>query len=174
MALMSKNFNKVLKRFNRNNNGGARNRESGGGSTDGPTPRRNTASNVGDFNTGSRNRFGTGNNFESNAKNKRIQCRECEGFGHIQAEYANTMKKKNKSLNATWSDKDSDYSREDDTNLVAFACRTDNVAREGSAGSSKSTVGAPGSVPTMTYENSDNEDLTEDAMIEAYRLIHAK
>ena len=44
MALMSKNFNKVLKRFNKNNKGGARSRDSGSSSTAFPTPRRNIAS----------------------------------------------------------------------------------------------------------------------------------
>ena len=160
MTVLSKNFTKVLKRFNGNNNGGARSRDFGGGSTGVPTPRRNTASNAGNFNAGSRN--------------KGIQCRECEGFGHIQAECANTLKKKNKSLNATWSDGDSDGSREDDSDLVAFASRTDNAGGEGDAGSSKNTEGVSGSVPTLTYESSDDEDLTEDAMIETYRLIHAK
>ena len=28
-------------------------------------------------------------------KNKGVQCREFDGFGHIESEYANTLKKKN-------------------------------------------------------------------------------
>ena len=36
-----------------------------------------------------------------------IQCRECSGFGHIQAECANTLRKK-KALVTTWSDSDDD------------------------------------------------------------------
>ena len=46
-----------------------------------------------------------------------------------------TQKKKNKSLNVTQSDGDSDYSREDDTDLVAFASKTDDVGGDGGAGS---------------------------------------
>ena len=46
--------------------------------------------------------------------NKRIQCKECEGFGHIQSKCANTRKKKNKALKLTWSDEESDGSQEDD------------------------------------------------------------
>ena len=52
--------------------------------------------------------FGRNNNFQKNKKtrnfgeskkqNKGIQCRECEGFGHIQSECANTLKKKGKSF----------------------------------------------------------------------------
>ena len=174
MALMSKNFSKIYKRFNRNNKGGARSRESGSGSTGGPTPRRNTVSNVDSFNAGSRNKSGTGNNPESSARSKGIQCRECEGFGHIQAECANTLKKKNKSLNATWSDGDSDGSREDDSDLVAFASRTDDAGPDGGAGSSKNSTGVTEGDPTLTYESSDDEDLTEQALIEAYRLMHRK
>ncbi|KAI3462099.1 hypothetical protein Pfo_018762 [Paulownia fortunei] len=41
--------------------------------------------------------------FSNNRKVKRIQCKECEGHGHIQSECANTLKKKKrKSLNITW------------------------------------------------------------------------
>ena len=163
---------KIIKRLNRSNRNGPRSNDPGRVSTSILTPRRNTSSNSGNFNAGSRNRSGTGNTLESNARNKGIQCRECEGFGHIQAECANTVKKKNKSLNT--SDGDSDCNREDDADLVAFASRTDNAGGEGGAGSSKNTKVVPRSVPTLTYESSDNEDLTEDAMIEAYRLIHAK
>ena len=38
MTILSKNFSKVLNRFNRNNKAGVRNRDSGGGSTGVPTP----------------------------------------------------------------------------------------------------------------------------------------
>ena len=40
------------------------------------------------------------NSYFSNNK-KRIQCKECEGFGHIQSECANTRKKKNRALKLT-------------------------------------------------------------------------
>ena len=60
------------------------------------TPRRNTPSNVRNFEEGSRKRFNAGNNSESIIKNKGIQCSECVGFMHIQAECANTLKKKKK------------------------------------------------------------------------------
>ena len=48
---------------------------------------------------------------------------ESEGFGHIQSECANTLKKKGKSLKTTWSDEDSDGSEEEDdymNNYIAF------------------------------------------------------
>ena len=84
------------------------------------------------------------------------------------------LKKKNKPLNATWSDGDSDCSREDDSNLVAFASRTDDAGGDGGAASSKNTTSVTESVLTLTYESTDDEDLTEQALIEAYRLMHRK
>ncbi|XP_012848271.1 PREDICTED: uncharacterized protein LOC105968194 [Erythranthe guttata] len=39
---------------------------------------------------------------------KGIRCRECRGYGHIQAECANTLKKQGKSLATTWSDNNSE------------------------------------------------------------------
>ncbi|KAI3448824.1 hypothetical protein Pfo_005489 [Paulownia fortunei] len=47
-------------------------------------------------------------------KRRRIQCRECEGFGHVQAEYAYTLKRMGKSLTTTWSDEESKGSQEKD------------------------------------------------------------
>ena len=39
-------------------------------------------------------------------------------------------------MNATWSDGDSDYSKEDEANFTAFASRTDNAGVEVAGGSS--------------------------------------
>ncbi|CAL8999794.1 unnamed protein product [Prunus brigantina] len=51
-------------------------------------------------------------NERKNLKEK-VQCFECEGFGHISSECANTLKKqndgKNEALHTTWSDSDSDF-----------------------------------------------------------------
>ena len=55
---------------------------------------------------------------------KGIQCRECECFGHIQSECANTRKKKNKALKSTWSDEEFEGSQEEDelvSNQVGFS-----------------------------------------------------
>ncbi|XP_062093820.1 uncharacterized protein LOC133799844 [Humulus lupulus] len=60
---------------------------------------------------------------------KGIQCRECEGFRHIQAECANTLKKKGRALASTWSDSEEDQNAaEDDSsdleeNFVAFTVK---------------------------------------------------
>lgn len=65
-------------------------------------------------------------NYESTQKGKGIQCKECEGFGHIQLNCANT-RKKNKSLNTTLSDdernEETDYDEGNDVDhndTVAF------------------------------------------------------
>ena len=54
--------------------------------------RRNTRTNFENFDSSSQNRFNAGNNQESKTKNMGIQYRECHGFEHIQAEWANTLK----------------------------------------------------------------------------------
>ncbi|KAI5676821.1 hypothetical protein M9H77_07771 [Catharanthus roseus] len=51
--------------------------------------------------------------FDTGRKGKGIQCRECEGYGHIQAECANTLKW-NRSMNTTLSDDDKKSDDEDD------------------------------------------------------------
>ena len=73
MAIQSKNFSKVLKRFNRNNKGGAMNKDSGGVSIGVPIPKRNIASIIGNFNEGPRNRSNTSNNNpDSNTENVKV------------------------------------------------------------------------------------------------------
>ena len=46
--------------------------------------------------------------------------RECEGFGHIQSKYANTLKKNKKVMTTTWSDQDSESSDEEDNVNLAL------------------------------------------------------
>ena len=59
----------------------------------------------------------------SDSRNKKpgIQCRECNGFGHIQTECHNFLKKNN---NISWSDNDFDGKRDENdyvSNHMAFA-----------------------------------------------------
>ena len=110
----------VVKIFKRLNKSCPRSRNSNDVSTGVPTLRGNIPPNAGNFDASSRNRFNTGNSSESDMKNKEIQCSECEGFGYLQEECANKLKKKNKTFNATWSDGDSDYSNDDESNFVCF------------------------------------------------------
>ncbi|KAI3463760.1 hypothetical protein Pfo_020423 [Paulownia fortunei] len=72
--------------------------------------------------------------FSIDRKDKQIQCRECEGYGHIQLECANTLKKKKgRSLNITWSDADSDNNQEEHDNVVsnrvALSAKQDKIVQ---------------------------------------------
>lgn len=62
---------------------------------------------------------------QTNAKNeRRIQCHECDGFGHIQFECENTLKRQGKSYATTWiedeSDKEDQDEKDKDAKEVAF------------------------------------------------------
>ncbi|KAI3453478.1 hypothetical protein Pfo_010141 [Paulownia fortunei] len=89
LSLLTKNFGKFLKQINKENKF-----PKAGKVTN--SQKNKNKSNASDF-----------------RKNRRIQCRKCEGFGHIQAECANTLKKMGKSLNTTWSDEGSECSQEE-------------------------------------------------------------
>lgn len=89
LAFFAKKFNKFVK-FRKNNESG----------------------NFSSLTSGGKN-FKFGNNekkssIDKSKKSQSIQCHECHGFGHVQAECANTLKKKvAKGYKATWDD-DSD------------------------------------------------------------------
>ncbi|XP_062103502.1 uncharacterized protein LOC133814575 [Humulus lupulus] len=82
-------------------------------------------------------------NFPTNKKtseiqdknNRGIQCRECDGFGHIQAECANTQKKK-KALVTTCSDSEEDKDgscseiSDHEKNVIAFVAKEEAVENE--------------------------------------------
>ncbi|XP_012832499.1 PREDICTED: uncharacterized protein LOC105953386 [Erythranthe guttata] len=67
---------------------------------------------------------------------KGIRCRECHGYGHIQAECANTQKKQGKSLATTWrddtseSDDESEASDDDTNNDFCGTCRITEATLE--------------------------------------------
>ena len=92
-----------------------------------PTHKRSTSSNTENFDADPRNRSSAKSNSKSYMKNKRIQCRECTSFRHIRAEWANILKTKNNSFNASRSDGDSEYSKDDESNFIVFASRIDNT-----------------------------------------------
>ena len=58
--------------------------------------------------------------------------------------------------------------------MIAFAFRFDVAGGNGGASSSRKAAGVFEGVPTLTYESSDEEDLTEEELIQAYRLIRTK
>jgi len=61
-----------------------------------------------------------------NSQYKRVQCHECEGYGHIRTECATFLKKQKKSLTASWSDDDGsegDGERESTKQIAALTSR---------------------------------------------------
>ncbi|XP_019167685.1 PREDICTED: uncharacterized protein LOC109163398 [Ipomoea nil] len=103
IALLTKNFNRVLKKFNKFRN-------------------KSASINQGDFPTG-QNQSISKRRDSSNIEG--IQCYECKGFGHIQSECATYLKRKNKTYMTTLSD-DSDSEEDTNTNFVAFTANHEN------------------------------------------------
>ena len=100
IEMLSKNLGRIMKRMDRRSSGGVLQSVLG------------ATQNTRNFNPPKKNKPPESNP-DSRNRRSNIQCRECEGFGHIQSECANTLKKSNKSFNSTWSDGDSDGSREE-------------------------------------------------------------
>ena len=108
LALLTKNYAKFLKKNYKKN--GASGKENSSG------PRRNVSNNFRNLNSNGEKKY------------RGIQCHECNGFGHIQAECANTLKKK-KALAVTWSDSEDDKNSsnsegsECDKQVIAFLAK---------------------------------------------------
>ena len=58
-----------------------------------------------------------------------IQCRECGGIGHIQAQCANTLMKK-KAMQSTWSDDDSNDSIDEEDLVGGLIVHNDSNKHE--------------------------------------------
>ncbi|GAA0167281.1 hypothetical protein LIER_22249 [Lithospermum erythrorhizon] len=126
MSLLAKNFNKTMKKFNKKPYG----------STDMAKINDRRSDNWKKVNR----MEGTGNNSPLQSKGKSIQCRECEGFGHIQVQCPNYVRKQTKSYYSTHSDEESDSEKEDSksnvSNFVAFTSvvseidSTDNIIHD--------------------------------------------
>ena len=105
MALLIKNFNQVAINMNKRLKGTYQTQNTNFASNPSTTP----------FKV---NRF-SGVNIEPTNKSKGIQCRECEGYGHIHAECANT-RKKNKSYTMTWINEESEEREEPSSEVMVF------------------------------------------------------
>ena len=108
--------------------------------------------------------------FENNNK-KGVQCRECEGFGHIQSECANTLKKNKKVMTASWSDKDSESSDEDDNVNLALTSVVSSLTLNLQENERIVCLNN-----TVQEDNSDCEsnesDLDEDSLKESYKDMY--
>ena len=61
-------------------------------------------------------------------------------------------------MNATWNDEDSDYYKDYKSNFITFATKSNVTGVAVGENSSQNSSG----VPTLTYEYSDDEELTEE------------
>lgn len=109
--------------------------------------------------------------YYSTQKGKGIQCKECEGFGHIQAECGNTLKK-NRSLNTTLNNEgkkeESDCDDEDDTDSNETI--TFNVVvnlKERSLHDNNSSASDQDSLYS-------DEEVSYEELLEKYDLMHTK
>ncbi|CAM8996726.1 unnamed protein product [Rhodiola kirilowii] len=98
-------------------------------------------------------------------KGKGIQCKECEGYGHIQAECVNTHKMKNVYA-GNWSDSES-YQEGESNNLVALASRV-NLKGERSKGVESKLSSED---HTQYSSCSDDEEITEEDVVNNYKEL---
>ena len=113
-----------------------------------------------------------GNTFikPSVSNKKGIQCRECEGFGHIQSECANTLKKNKKSFNVTWSD-DETESDEDITENVALTSVMTNVLCDSQV---KDRLVCLNNTTKQEESDSDESEICEESLAESYKVMYEK
>ncbi|KAK2415952.1 gag-protease polyprotein [Trifolium repens] len=100
IAMLGKQFNKVLKRVDRKN-------------------RQNGQSIRFDINKQQNNPKKTKPEEKSN-QSKGVQCHECEGYGHIRSECGTYQKRQKKGLTVSWSDEDTDGESESARHATAF------------------------------------------------------
>ncbi|CAM8929343.1 unnamed protein product [Rhodiola kirilowii] len=102
-----------------------------------------------------------------NNKGKGIQCRECEGYGHIRAECINTQKKKKKNAYAvSWSDSES-YQESEINNFVAL---TTIVGQEGETSQEAESKSSPEN-HTQYSSCSNNEDAPDEDYASKYEEL---
>ncbi|GAA0159281.1 hypothetical protein LIER_43475 [Lithospermum erythrorhizon] len=151
--LLAKNFNKTLKRFNK--------KPFFGGNTPGTFDRRN------DRVWKNPKSGGSSNVGINNSSTKGIQCRECEGFGHIQVECPNYVKKQSKGYYTTLSDGETDEEEESTNevnNFVAFTAWMDQ----------KATVNPAVNNYGPDDESDEEEEITEEELMANYQLLFDK
>ncbi|CAM8998996.1 unnamed protein product [Rhodiola kirilowii] len=100
----------------------------------------------------------------SDNKGKGIQCRECDGFGHIRAECINTQKKKN-AFSVNWSDSDS----EGETNNFVALTGCVNPKEDQNIGGKTIT-----SLEDLTRFSScsDDEEITDEEIANNYKELY--
>ena len=153
MALLTKNFNQVAINMNKRLKGTYQTQNMNFASNPSTTP----------FKV---NRF-SGVNIEPTNKSKGIQCRECEGYGHIHAECANT-RKKNKSYTMTWSNEESEEREEPSSEVMVFVSLPTTKDPLASAASHAA------SFLMADAKSSDDEEISNEEMVHSYRVMNEK
>ncbi|CAM8954171.1 unnamed protein product [Rhodiola kirilowii] len=165
LALLTKNFNKLLKKINR--------RGAGQNSLN-----LSKAQEVRRVDFQSRERQSDQKENGKSGRTKGIKCRECGGYGHIQVECANTLKKKNgKSLNVGWSDNETEESSEEEetNNFVTLSCMIDCNTNPARTSSNECAKKAEADVEENEEAvESDEEEITDECIAEKYALLLSK
>ncbi|KAK2459144.1 putative mitochondrial protein [Trifolium repens] len=100
IAMLGRQFNKVLKRVDR------RNRQNGQGIRFDINKQQNSLKKT--------------NPEEKSNQSKGVQCHECEGYGHIRSECGTYQKRQKKGLTVSWSDEDTDEENESARHATAL------------------------------------------------------
>ena len=165
---LSKNLGRIMKRMDRRSSGGV------------PQSVQGAAQNTRNSNPPRKNKPAESNP-DSRNRRSNIQCRECEGFGHIQSECANTRKKSNKSFNSTWSDEDSDGNREEEAHVSNQVALTTRSAGEKTVSESVPPHAPQDDLPEVNHQistnysdSSDEEELTDEVIMKSYKDMHHK
>ena len=103
---------------------------------------------------------------------KGIQCRECEGYGHIQVRCPNYIRKQAKTYYATHSDGDSDDDEQEEGKINNFVAFTVQVDQESTV---TPTVATPVHVSNDDNDDEDdNEELTLEEVMTNYEQLYNK
>lgn len=114
-----------------------------------------------------RGKDGERQNFNYPNKSKGIQYHEYEGFGHIQVECPNFLRKKRKSYIATFYDDESDEESKSNqlNNVMVFTTRVKE---------SSNFELLNNDVFPDNNENVSDDDLSNDALVESYKTPYVK
>ncbi|KAG5531907.1 hypothetical protein RHGRI_026496 [Rhododendron griersonianum] len=150
LDFFAKKFRKFVK-FHKNNKSGNFSSSTSGGKN---------------FNSGDNEKKSSIDKFK---KPQSIQCHECHGFGHVQAECANTLKKKvAKGYKAMWDD-DSDENSDGGSEAPRYSVLVANIKSPKSV--ELSTTLSDDSKYVSTDEDCENSDDDIDSIHEAYNQL---
>ncbi|CAM8913675.1 unnamed protein product [Rhodiola kirilowii] len=151
LAMMAQNFGRMVRKINRR----------------GPEQGQSSTNNLQNWKSGKPRTSDMSQ--DPSEKGKEIQCHECRGFGHVQAQCANTLMKK-KGMVASFSDSESDEEKEgsETTNFVVFVTTLEECSN------TSESVPPQLEHPTNDSSDSDDEELTQETLAETYKDLYEK